>query len=55
MNFYLLLIPVLPLIAAIVTAVLGPRVLGRHSHWPTLVALLISAALSALLLAEVSD
>ncbi len=55
MNYFLLLIPVLPLIAAIVTAVLGPRVLGRHSHWPTLLALIVSAALSALLLAEVRE
>lgn len=53
MNYFLFLIPVLPLIAAIVTAVLGPRVLGRHSHWPTLLALIVSAVLSALLLAGV--
>lgn len=53
MNSFLLLIPVLPLIAAIVTALLGPRILGRHSHWPTLVALIVSAVLSGLLLAEV--
>jgi proton-translocating NADH-quinone oxidoreductase chain L len=31
---YLVLIPGLPLLGAIVTAFLGPRLLRRHSHWP---------------------
>jgi NADH-quinone oxidoreductase subunit L len=40
------LIVALPLISAIVTAVLGPRVLRNLSHWPTIVALVTSFILS---------
>ena len=47
------LIPALPLLAAVATAALGPRVLGRRSHWPTIAALALSAVLSAMLVAEV--
>jgi NADH-quinone oxidoreductase subunit L len=35
---YLWLIPALPLAAAVVTAVFGPRLLRRHSHWPCILA-----------------
>jgi NADH-quinone oxidoreductase subunit L len=35
---YLWLIPALPLTAAAVTAVFGPRLLRRHSHWPCILA-----------------
>ena len=37
MSPYLVLIPGLPLLAAIVTAFLGPRLLRRHSHWPCVI------------------
>jgi NADH-quinone oxidoreductase subunit L len=35
---YLWLIPALPLLACVVTALLGPRLLRRHSHWPCILA-----------------
>jgi NADH-quinone oxidoreductase subunit L len=35
---FLWLIPALPLAAAAVTAVLGPRLLRQHSHWPCVLA-----------------
>jgi NADH-quinone oxidoreductase subunit L len=35
---YLWLIPVLPLAAAAITAVFGPRLLRRYSHWPCILA-----------------
>jgi proton-translocating NADH-quinone oxidoreductase chain L len=35
---FLWLIPALPLAAAVVTALFGPRVLRRHSHWPCILA-----------------
>jgi NADH-quinone oxidoreductase subunit L len=48
------LIPAFPLAAAILTAVLGPRMLRERSHWPTVIALLLSCAASLLLLVQVS-
>jgi NADH-quinone oxidoreductase subunit L len=47
------LIPALPLAAAILTAVLGRKVLGAQSHWPTLVALGASFVLGLALLFQV--
>jgi proton-translocating NADH-quinone oxidoreductase chain L len=44
--YYLWLIPVLPLAAAVVIAFLGPRLLRRHSHWPCVLALAVSCVLS---------
>ncbi len=44
--YYLWLIPVLPLAAAVLTAFLGPRSLGRHSHWPCVLAVAASCVLS---------
>ena len=38
----LILIPLFPLVAAIFTAILGPRVLRKRSHWPVILALLAS-------------
>src|SRR5579875_198944 len=35
---YLWLIPALPLTAAAITGVFGPRLLRRHSHWPCILA-----------------
>jgi NADH-quinone oxidoreductase subunit L len=45
------LIPALPLMAAIITAALGPRVLRERSHWPCVVASVLAAFASILILA----
>jgi NADH-quinone oxidoreductase subunit L len=50
----LVLIPALPLVAAILTALLGRPLLGSASHWPALLAVPTSCALSLLLLWSVS-
>ena len=42
---YLWLIPVLPLIAAAITA-LGSRILGKNAHWPCVLAVIGSACLA---------
>jgi NADH-quinone oxidoreductase subunit L len=47
------LIPAFPFAAAILTAVLGPRILRERSHWPTIIALVLSCAASLLLLFQV--
>ena len=39
------LIPVFPLLAAVITGLLGPRVLRERSHWPCIVAAAISCEL----------
>jgi NADH-quinone oxidoreductase subunit L len=52
-KILLMMIPALPLAAALLTAVLGPRVLRERSHWPTLLALVISCAASLVLLYQV--
>jgi NADH-quinone oxidoreductase subunit L len=49
----LILIPALPLAAAMLTAVLGKRVLRQQSHWPTIAALLLSFLASIVLLFQV--
>ena len=49
----LILIPALPLAAALLTAVLGPKILRAKSHWPTILALSISCAASLLLVYQV--
>ena len=49
----LILIPALPLAAAVVTAVLGPKLLREWSHLPTIVALVGSFLFSFLLVLEV--
>jgi proton-translocating NADH-quinone oxidoreductase chain L len=46
----LLAIPGLPLLAAIVTALLGPRVLKGQSHLPTIIAIIGSCAITFVLL-----
>jgi NADH-quinone oxidoreductase subunit L len=51
----LILIPALPLAAAVLVAVLGPRVLKGYSHWPVIIALLISFISSLVLLREVGQ
>src|SRR6266481_4380166 len=51
----LILIPALPLAAAVLVAVLGPRVLRGYSHWPVIVALAASLVASLVLLREVAQ
>jgi NADH-quinone oxidoreductase subunit L len=50
---YLWLIPALPLAASVLTALLGPKFLRQHSHWPAIVAALASCVLSLFLLGTV--
>jgi NADH-quinone oxidoreductase subunit L len=49
----LILIPALPLTAALVTAALGRGMLRRQSHWPTVAALILSFVASIVLLLQV--
>jgi len=51
----LILIPALPLTAAVLVAVLGPRVLRGYSHWPVVLALLGSFICSVVLWREVAQ
>ena len=53
-NLYLVLVPALPLAAAILTGLFGPRFLRRHSHYLVIAAFAGSCISSLLLLAEVS-
>ena len=50
MANYLWLIPVLPLLGSIITAVLGPRFLKTNSHWPCIITAGCSCLLSFLVL-----
>jgi NADH-quinone oxidoreductase subunit L len=50
MSPYLVLIPLLPLLASVLIAFLGPRLLRQHSHWPCILAVLTSCVLSILVL-----
>ena len=50
----LILIPALPLLAAILTALLGPRWLRGASHWPAVLAVLASFLLSVALARDVA-
>jgi NADH-quinone oxidoreductase subunit L len=52
---YLWLIPVLPLTASVLTAFLGPRFLGRQSHWPCVLSVIASFALALLVLVAVAQ
>jgi len=49
------LIPLLPLLASVATAILGPTVLRERSHWPCLAASAFAAVLSFLLLFTKTD
>lgn len=51
----LIFVPALPLLAAIATAVLGPRLLGKMSHVPTIFALGLAFVCSLLLLSRVNS
>jgi NADH-quinone oxidoreductase subunit L len=50
---YLGLIPALPLAAAFLTGLLGPRLLRRQSHWPCVLALAASFVLSLIVFGTV--
>jgi len=50
-----MLIPSLPLAAAVLTALLGPKILKKNSHLPTLVAVIGSLICSLLLVAQVAQ
>jgi NADH-quinone oxidoreductase subunit L len=50
----LILIPALPLMAAALVAMLGPRVLRSYSQWPVVLALLASFVCSLVLVREVA-
>lgn len=55
MDFpYLIAIPLLPLLAAMVTGLLGPRWLRQQSHWPCILSALGSCGLAIWLLATLS-
>src|SRR5262249_19658348 len=51
----LILIPALPLAAAVLVAVLGARILRSYSHWPVVLALAGSFLASLVLLREVGQ
>ncbi|NIP87124.1 MAG: NADH-quinone oxidoreductase subunit L, partial [Planctomycetales bacterium] len=51
----MVLVPLLPLAAAIATALLGPRVLRNHSHWLVVVAIAASFLASCGILLEVGQ
>ena len=53
LSTLILLIPALPLAAAIITAVLGPRLLRGASHWPAAVAIFVAILCSLFLVREV--
>ncbi|MCH8923928.1 MAG: NADH-quinone oxidoreductase subunit L [Planctomycetes bacterium] len=55
MRTLLILIPALPLAAALLTGLLGKRVLREKSHWPTILAIGVSFLLSLLLCVDVWD
>jgi NADH-quinone oxidoreductase subunit L len=52
---YVVLIPLLPLVAAILVGFLGKRYLKDNSHWPTIVAFAISCFLSIAVYTEVRN
>ncbi len=54
-NLLMVLIPALPLAAAIITAILGPRLLKEQSHLPAIAAMASSFVLSIALLITVND
>ncbi|MBI1901335.1 MAG: NADH-quinone oxidoreductase subunit L [Planctomycetia bacterium] len=55
LGYLMVLIPALPLSAAVVTAALGKRVLREQSHWPALAAVAASFLASAVLLYRVYE
>ena len=49
-RLLLILVPAAPLAAAVLTALAGPSLLRRHSHWPSVAALAVSLLASVVLL-----
>ena len=52
-RLLMILVPALPLVAAVLVAVLGPRVLKAQSHWLVVLALIASFGGSVALLVNV--
>src|SRR4051794_39656926 len=55
MTDYLWLIPGLPLLAGVLTALFGYRVLKGMSHWPCILAAGASCALSVVVLSTITE
>jgi NADH-quinone oxidoreductase subunit L len=55
MSSYLVLIPLLPLAAFVLTALLGPRLLRQHSHWPCILGAVGACVLSLLVLFSLGE
>src|SRR6478672_7800798 len=55
LSYLLILIPALPLAAAVIIACLGPKLLKEHSAWPIIIALAGSFLCSLLLFSKVRD
>lgn len=54
-DILLKLVPALPLLGAIITAVLGPKLLRSQSHWPVVLGIIGSFICSALLMWHVAN
>jgi NADH-quinone oxidoreductase subunit L len=54
-DTWLMLIPGLPLAAAVICGIFGPKVLKNHSHWPVILAFAGSFICSLLLLRDVYE
>jgi NADH-quinone oxidoreductase subunit L len=54
-DTWLMLIPALPLAAAVICGALGPKILKNHSHWPVILAFAGSFVCSLLLLRDVYE
>lgn len=54
-DLLMVMIPALPLLAAIITPILGPRLLKQHSHLPAVAAMTSSFVLSIALLTTVNS
>src|SRR4051812_26929451 len=55
MQGNLVLIPLLPLLAALLVGFFGKRYLKQYSHWPTIIAFPFSCSLSVAVYAEVRN
>ncbi len=55
MTTLMWLIPAMPLLATLVTAAFGARVLKKHSHWPAVIGVALAFVFSLILLAQVSS
>ena len=53
LRILMILVPAMPLLAAMLVAVLGPRILRGQSHWPVVLAIVASLLGSLVLLQHV--